>query len=366
MTWMTWLSLIAGLGILVVGAEILVKGASRIALMLGLSPLVIGLTIVAYGTSMPEMVVSLQAALANQADIAIGNVVGSNIFNVLFILGVCSLVMPLIVAQQLIRLDVPILIGVSGLLMMFAWDGQLSRVDGVIFATGAIVYTTFLILQSKKENNPDVAEEYTQEFGGAVPKTGKQIVIQLAYILGGIILLVVGSNLLVQSSVQIAKALGISELVIGLTLVSAGTSLPELATSLVATYRGERDIAVGNVIGSNIFNILAVLGFSSIFAPDGINVSAAVIRFDLPVMCAVSVVCLPVFITGRLIARWEGALFLAYYLAYTTYLVLDSTNHENLGTFSHIVLYAVIPATLIALGLSLLPDLRRQKGKTKA
>ncbi|MEB3160931.1 MAG: calcium/sodium antiporter [Synechocystis sp.] len=361
MTWMTWVGLVVGLGILVVGAEILVKGASRIALMFGLSPLIIGLTIVAYGTSMPEMVVSLQAALANQADISIGNVVGSNIFNVLLILGICSLVTPLIVAQQLIRLDVPILVGISGLLMMFAWDGQISKIDGLIFATGAILYTVFLIRQSQKENDPAVAEEYLQEFGGAVPKTGKQIVIQLAYVLGGVLLLVAGSHLLVKSSVEIATALGISELVIGLTLVSAGTSLPELATSVVATYRGERDIAVGNVIGSNIFNILAVLGFASILSPEGIKVSTAVIRFDLPVMCAVAVICLPIFITGRLIARWEGALFLAYYIAYTTYLVLDATNHENLDTFSHIVLYAVIPATAIALGLSLLPDLRRQR-----
>jgi cation:H+ antiporter len=161
--------------------------------------------------------------------------------------------------------------------------------------------------------------------------------------------------------VEIAQAMGISELVIGLTLVSAGTSLPELATSVVATYRGERDIAVGNVIGSNIFNILAVLGFASILSPEGINVSTSVIRFDLPVMCAVAVICLPVFITGRLIARWEGALFVAYYLAYTTYLVLDATNHQNLDTFSNVVLYTVIPATAIALGLSLLPDLRRQR-----
>lgn len=361
MTWLTIPFLILGLGILVAGAEILVKGASRIALMAGLSPLIIGLTIVAYGTSMPEMVVSLQAAIAGQADISIGNVVGSNIFNVLLILGVCSIITPLIVAQQLIRLDIPILIGVSGLLLMFGWDGQISRVDGVILASGAILYTTFLIRQSKKENNPDVTEEYLKEFGEPVPKTGKQIFIQIAYVVGGVALLVLGSSLLVKSSVAIAKSLGISELVIGLTLIAAGTSLPELATSVVASYRGERDIAVGNVVGSNIFNILAVLGFAAIFSPNGIQVSNSAFNFDIPVMFAVALVCLPVFITGRLIDRWEGFLFLFYYIAYTAYLVLDATHNQNLHIFNNVILFVVIPATAIALGLSLIPDLVRGK-----
>ncbi len=358
---MTILVLIAGLVLLVVGAEFLVKGASRIALMLGISPLIIGLTIVAYGTSAPELMVSLQSIFSGQGDIAIGNVIGSNIFNVLLILGVSSIVTPLVVAQQLIRLDVPILIGVSGLLMMFALDGQISRVDGTIFATGAVVYTVFLIFQSRKEKNPDVEAEYLQEFGGAVPKTRKQILFQLSYIVVGSILLILGSQWLVKSSVEIARAFGISELVIGLTLVSMGTSLPELATSVVASYRGERDIAVGNVVGSNIFNILAVLGFASALSPEGISVSSAVIRFDLPVMVAVAVICLPVFISGRLISRWEGGLFLVYYIAYATYLVMDATRHENLELFSRVLLYGVIPATLVALGFSLIPDLTRRR-----
>ncbi len=361
MTWINFASLGIGLVILVVGAEVLVKGASHIALMVGLSPLIIGLTIVAYGTSMPEMVVSLQAAIAGQADISIGNVVGSNIFNVLLILGVCSVITPLIVAQQLIRLDIPILIGVSGLLMMFAWDGRINRVDGGVLASGAILYTTFLIRQSRKENNAAVTEEYLQEFGTPVPKTNKQALIQTAYIVGGIVLLVLGSNLLVKSSVEIAKSLGISELVIGLTLVSAGTSLPELATSVVASYRGERDIAVGNVVGSNIFNILAVLGFAAIFSPNGIQVSNSAVNFDIPVMCAVALVCLPVFITGRLIERWEGFLFLFYYIAYTAYLVLNVTRNENLHVFNNVFLFVVVPATAIALALSLIPDLIRGK-----
>ncbi len=355
MSFMTFGLLVLGLILLVVGAEVLVRGASRIAFMFGLSPLIIGLTIVAYGTSSPELVVSIQSVLNGQSDISLGNVVGSNIFNVLLILGISSLVTPLVVAQQLIRLDVPILIGVSGLLWMFGADGTISRVDGAILATGAILYTGFLIFQSKKERDPAVQDEYDQEYGKPVTRSWQQIVIQISYILGGLVLLVIGSRWLVESAITIARGLGINELVIGLTLVAAGTSLPELATSVVASYRGERDIAVGNVIGSNIFNILAVLGIAAVVSPQGIAVSPAALHFDMPVMFAVAVVCLPVFITGRLISRWEGLLFLAYYLAYASYLVLNAMQHQGLDLFNNILLMVVIPATAIVLGLSLMP-----------
>lgn len=359
MTFTTLGVLVLGLGLLVAGAEILVRGASRLALMLGLSPLVIGLTIVAYGTSSPELVVSLQAAFANQADIALGNVVGSNIFNVLFILGVSSLVTPLVVAQQLIRLDVPIMIGVSGLLWMFGADGKLSHVDGAILALGSVLYTAFLIIQSRRESNSEVQSEYEQEYGGPLQRSLQQTILQIGYIVVGLGLLVLGSRWLVESSVVIARSLGLNELVIGLTLVAAGTSLPELATSVIASYRGERDIAVGNVIGSNIFNILAVLGFSALLSPSGIAVAASALHFDVPVMFAVALFCLPVFISGRLIARWEGLLFVFYYAAYTGYLVLDAARHQSLDLFSRILVLVVIPATLLAIGLSLLPTLRK-------
>lgn len=363
MTVITFVLLIIGLILLVAGAELLVKGASGLALMAGLSPLVIGLTIVAYGTSSPELIVSVQSSLANQADIALGNVVGSNIFNVLFILGISSLVTPLVVNQQLIRLDVPILIGVSALMLMFAVDGSISRVDGAIFFTGAIAYTVFQIWQSRREKNSEVQAEYDQEFGKPLGKSTQVLLRQLAYIGGGLLLLVLGSRWLVESSVAIARSIGVSELVIGLTLVAGGTSLPELATSVIASYRGERDIAVGNVIGSNIFNILAVLGGAALISPNGIQVSQAALHLDIPVMLAVAIVCLPIFITGRLIARWEGLLFVAYYGVYTIYLVLDSTNHSQIGVFSNILLFLVIPATLVAIGISVFPYLSQSKGK---
>ena len=357
----TILMLIAGLVLLVAGAEVLVKGASRIAFMFGLSPLVIGLTIVAYGTSSPELMVSIQSSLAGQPDIAVGNVVGSNIFNILLILGISALITPLVVAQQLIRLDVPILIGISCLTLMFGLDGKISRVDGGIFVTGAILYTVFLMIQSRKENNTDVTDEYEREYGDSSVRSPKQILINAGLIFAGLILLVLGSKFLVDSAIAIARSFGVSELVIGLTLVSAGTSLPELATSVVASMRGERDIAVGNVIGSNIFNILAVLGGAALLSPEGLSVSQDAIRFDIPVMIAVAVICLPIFITGQLIARWEGLLFLSYYVAYTGYLILNMTNSESLPIFSNILLFVVFPATVLSLGVSFLPSFRKSR-----
>ena len=353
--------LIAGLALLVLGAEFLVRGASRIAAMVGLSPLVIGLTIVAYGTSSPELAVSVQSSLAGQADIALGNVVGSNIFNVLFILGLCALITPLVVAQQLIRLDVPILIGVSFLTLMFGADGKISRVDGIIFFTGAVLYTAFLIIQSRKERNPDVQQEYEQEYGNLNGSSLQKGLINVGLILFGLVLLVLGSRWLVESSIAIARAFGLSELIIGLTIIACGTSLPELATSAIASWRGERDIAVGNVIGSNIFNILAVLGLSSIISPEGINVSTAAIRFDIPVMLAVAIACFPVFFTGNLISRREGLLFVGYYIVYTAYLILDTTGHDSLPLFSKALLLVVIPLTIVILALSSLKAVRRNR-----
>lgn len=350
--------LVAGLALLVVGAEALVRGASKLAAMAGVSPLVIGLTIVAYGTSAPEMTVSVITSLAGQADIAVGNVVGSNIFNALFILGVSSLVTPLVVAQQLIRLDVPIMIGVSILMLVFGLDGEISRVDGVILFALGVTYTFFLIYQSRRAKSievlaePVLAESVQQSNAESrSPQRGlaKRWLINLGYIAVGLLLLVIGSRWLVDGAVAIARSFGVSELIIGLTIVAAGTSLPELATSVVASLRGERDIAVGNVVGSNIFNILSVLGLSSVVSPNGIPVSASALRFDIPVMIAVAIACLPIFYTGNLIARWEGLLFTAYYFAYTLYLILYSTQHDLLPLFSNVMLCFVIPLTVITL-----------------
>lgn len=340
------LLLIAGLVLLVLGAELLVRGASTIASILGIPSLLVGLTIVAYGTSSPEMSVSIQSSFVGQADIALGNVVGSNIFNVLIILGISALIAPLMVANQLIRLDVPIMIGVSVLTLMFGSDGKISRVDGTILFIGAIVYTLFLIYEAKKQKNDQSDEDESQN---VVANTPKNWIINIGFIGIGLVLLVQGSNWLVESSISIARAIGVSELVIGLTIVSAGTSLPELASSVMATIKGERDIAVGNVIGSNIFNMLAVLGFSSAISPAGINVSTAALNLDIPVMIAVAISCFPIFYTGKSIDRWEGLLFLAYYCAYATYLILDSSKHAQLSVFNFVMISFVIPITIVTL-----------------
>ena len=341
------LSLIAGGALLLVGAEGLVRGASRLSRLLGLPPLVIGLTVVAYGTSAPEMAVSIYSIFANEGSIAIGNVIGSNIFNVLMILGLSSLVAPLLVAQQLIQLDVPIMIGVSVLLFLFSLDGQLQATDGIILFIGSIVYTVFLIHQSRKETNDEVQQEYLREYGND-SVSGPTWLVNGGLTLAGIGLLVLGARLFVSGAVIIAQAIGLSPLVIGLTIVALGTSLPELATSAVATLRGERDIAVGNVVGSNIFNILAVLGIAAMLG-DGMPIPDAVIWFDLPVMIAAAVACLPIFMTGNVISRWEGILFISYYAAYATYLIMQAADHDKIALFSRVMLLFVIPLTIITL-----------------
>ena len=342
-----------GLTALVLGADLLVRGASKLALSTGVSSLVVGLTVVSFGTSAPELAVSVQSAWSGQVDIALGNVVGSNVFNVLVILGLSALITPLVVHQQLIRQEVPIMIGASLLLWVMALDGGVSRWEGLMLAVLSFAYTFLLIRQSGRETAAIAAEveaEYTEAIDRTAQPWDAHRGVQLLLILAGLVLLVLGANWLVEAAVGFAKGLGVSELVIGLTIVSAGTSLPEVATSVVAAVRGERDIAVGNVVGSNIFNILAVLGISASVAPTDLTVAPALLSLDLPIMVAVAVACLPVCFTGALIARWEGGLFLALYIAYIVYLILQATGHDALTTYVTVmgsVLLPMVAATLV-------------------
>ena len=343
---MIWI-FIAGLISLVVGAELLVRGASRLALSLGISPLVVGLTIVAFGTSAPEIAVSVAAALEGRTDIAIGNVVGSNIFNVLFILGLSALITPLVVNAQIIRQEVPIMIGASLLLLAFGLDGRLGQTDAIILFALLVVYTVFLVIQSRRETRA-TQDEYEAEVE-STSQWDAHWAVQLALIGVGLFFLVLGSNWLVESATSFAKAMGVSDLVIALTIVSAGTSMPEVATSIMAAVRKQRDIAVGNVIGSSTFNILGCLGLSGMVAPDGVGMAPALMAFDIWVMLAEALACLPVFMTGREIARWEGAVFLGYYAAYTTYLILAAQSHDALANFSNTMMGFVVPLTVITL-----------------
>ena len=354
----TFLSFFAGLGMLVAGAEALVRGASWLARALSLPSIIIGLTVVAFGTSLPEMAVSVISSIQGQSDISLGNVVGSNIFNVLFILGLTASIRPLIILKRLIRLDVPVMIGVSLLMLFCALNGRIGRGEGLVLFLGIIGYTVFLIYMGRK--NEILIKNTTREELGP-KKHSSAWLLNLGFILGGLVFLVAGSRLFVDGAISIAEMIGVSKLVIGLTIVAAGTSLPEVATSVVASIRGHQDIAVGNVIGSNIFNILAVLGLSSLISPGGLKVAASALRFDIPVMLVVAIACLPIFFTGRVIARWEGLLFLFYYLAYAAYLIFSSAHHKALPLFSMMMVVFVIPITVLTLLITTLYSFRKNK-----
>lgn len=305
--------IVAGLVLLYFGAEALVRGSSAVALKLGLSPLVVGLTVVAYGTSTPELIVSVKSALAGQSGIAVGNVVGSNIFNVGVILGIAAIICPIKVNFQLVKIDVPIMIGATLLMMFFFRDGALARWEAGILFAGIIVYTIGSVLFAKKTTTPEVKAEFEE----SLKHPTKPLWMDLLYILGGLGLLVFGSNFLVDGSISIARAWGVSEAIIGLTIVAAGTSTPELAASIVAALKKEPDIAIGNIVGSNIYNILCILGAAGLIAP--IN-AGGVAWLDLSVMLGFALLLVPILWTGFIIKRWEAGILLAFYGGYLFWL----------------------------------------------
>lgn len=341
---MILLQLLAGLAFLIFGAELLVRGASNLAAQLGIPSVIIGLTVVALGTSSPEFAVSVQAATSGNANIALGNVVGSNILNVLFILGLSAAIIPLAVSSQLIRVDVPIMIVATLVTYAMSANGSIGRIEGTLLLLGLLLYVGLLIHFARKAGIPTPTP---LESGGNIVRYSWPR--NIAFVVSGLALLVLGSNLLVKSAVTIATHFGVSDLVIGLTIIAGGTSLPEVVTSIVASVRGERDIAVANVVGSNSFNLLGVLGLSAMLSPTGIEVNPSALQFDIPVMVAATIACLPIFMTGKTIERWEGMLFLTYYVAYTLYLVLDAQGHESLATFRVAFQWVVLPLTIMTI-----------------
>jgi len=310
----TFLILVIGLVLLYFGAEGLVRGSSSLALRLGVGPLLVGLTVVAFGTSTPELVVSLKAAYLGQGDISVGNVVGSNICNIGLILGFSALIIPIGVASQIVRIDTPIMIGVTALALFLLYDGSLSRVEGIILFVLLVGYVLFSIRLAGKQAADPLAGEFTEEIKISKWGVGQDI----GYIVSGLVMLVFGARFLVDAAIDIAKAAGLSEAVIGLTIVAVGTSLPEFATSLVAALKKEADIAVGNVVGSNIFNILGILGISAAVTPLS---SSGITDIDLGVMAAFAVVLWIFSRTGYRITRAEGALLVIAYSAYVVWLV---------------------------------------------
>ena len=349
---MQFLMFAGGLFALVVGASLLVRGASSLASSFGVSPLVIGLTVVAFGTSAPEIAVSIGAVLDGRVDIAVGNVVGSNIFNILFILGLSALIVPLAVARQLIRQEVPIMIAVSVLLILLCLDGILGLFDSILLLALLVGYTALLVVQSRREQQAQPHELPTDTASASpAPETGKArdgLPMQIALVVLGLGALVLGSEWLVEAAVAFARALGVSDLVIGLTIVAAGTSLPEVATSVAAALKGERDMAVGNVVGSNIFNILGCLSLSGLVAgSNGLTVPETVQAFDIWVMLAASLACVPVFLSAREISRWEGAFFLLYYGVYSAYLILAAQQAAALPAYAQTLTTVVLPLTVL-------------------
>ena len=330
-------SVLGGLILLVVGAESLVRGAASLALRMGVSMLVVGLTIVAFGTSSPELVVSVKAALAGKADLALGNIMGSNISNLAVILGISAVVCPIACQTVVVRREIPIMIGVvallGGLILIdglieprTASEWQLSRLAGVILFLLALLYTFLTYRASTQELPPP--DEHLDDGILSVGKTeaarGRSLLLDVVYILLGLGLLYLGGELLVDGSVEVAKALGLSELLIGLTVVALGTSAPELATALVAALRGQPDIVVGNVVGSNVLNILGVLGATAMITP--LDVPPEVISRDLPFCLALSLICLPIMRSGFRVSRIEGAFFVLAYAGYVGFIVSQARN----------------------------------------
>lgn len=319
----TLILFVIGLVILVLGASLLVRGASALATTLGISPMVIGLTVVSLGTSAPELAVVIQSNLTGEAGVGVGNVVGSNIFNVLVVLGLSAVIAPLLVSPGLLKLDGPVMVGAGILLLLLALDRELNRLDGLLLVLILITYTIYLI---RRDRSKEPAEDVAVAAPGPWP-------LQLGRLLAGLGLLVLGSHWLVNGAVDMAETLGLSPIIVGLTVVAIGTSLPEVATSIQAALQGERDIAVGNVVGSNIFNVLAVLGLAALVSPTSIPVPDSAMTFDVPVVIGVTIAGLLSFATGYRITRLEGALFLGYYVMYTVYLILEATDHPAFGWF---------------------------------
>ena len=347
---------IAGIILLVFGADLLVRGAASLAASLGVSPLIIGLTIVAIGTSSPEIAVSLQAAFNAQGAIVLGNIIGSNIANIMLILGMAAMFGPLPVDRAILRRDLPVMIGASLLTFLLTLDRTLSRIDGIIML---LCLTAYLwVMWPRNEHHDALHQSHLPQ------RRLRALLLQLAMVVGGLALLIVGARWLVDGAVTFATWFGVSELIIGLTIVAVGTSLPEIATSVIAGLRGERDIAVGNVVGSNVLNLLLVLGTTMVLSPQPIAVPEVTIALDLPVMVGAALICLPIFFTRRIVSRREGSLLLAYYLSYTLYLVLSATGSDELPVYNTIVGLILIPLTVVLLvvrALRWLGEGRRQQ-----
>jgi cation:H+ antiporter len=374
--------ILLGLVLLVAGGELLVRGASGLATRIGMSSLVVGLTVVAFATSAPELAVTLGAVMGGEPGLAVGNVVGSNIANVLMILGSSAIILPLLVKVQLVRIDIPFMAALSILFLLLAIDGGFSRVDGLILLVLLVLYIAVAIILSRRDGHVDelrgpgasIATASAGRVGQTARTSGDtmteavedveargSIGRDLVLVLIGVVLLVVGANILVKGATGIATAFGVSDLIVGLTVVAIGTSLPELATSIVAVRRGQRDLAVGNVVGSNIFNIGAVAGLAAMISPTGLPVPESALALDIPLMIAASVVLLPLAFTGSVIARWEGGLLVALYVSYLLYTVLAAAERPILQGFTTVMLWFITPLVVLTVISTVIHEISRRR-----
>ncbi len=362
---MTYVLLLVGLIILVLGAELLVRGSVTLASFAGVSPLIIGLTVVAFGTSAPELAVSSVSSLKGDSAIALGNVIGSNICNILLILGISAVIVPLSVSSQLTRLDVPVMIAASAAVWLAAYDGTIGRFEGIGLFVGFLVYTVWMIRKGRRE---EALRRNTIELDANDPSLQplslRNGFLNAFYILLGLGMLVLGAQLLVDSATKIAIAFGISEIVIGLTIVAIGTSLPELATSVVAAMKGQRDLAVGNAVGSNLFNLLIVLPAASVLAPAGVPVESPVLWFDLAVMAMIALICWPIFISGSTVSRFEGAVMLMLFTMYSVVLAAETMKLDSLTTLKTGYSLLVLPLVIVVVSLSAWNHIKSPSAKT--
>lgn len=318
----SWMLVVVGLAALIAGAELVLRAGTRLAARLGVSPLVIGLTVVSIGTSAPELAVGVDAVWVGAGDLAVGNIAGTNLVNLLLILGLSALLRPLTLHGQILRFDLPMMALAAISLLLMTLDRTLSRTDGVLLVAIALIYTAVILRVSRREL-ASVRAEYEAEY--APPPSPKGKFVDIVLLVAGIAVVVLGAHGLVGGSVDLAQQLGVSDALIGLTIVSIGTSAPELVTTLVATVRNDRDVAVGNLIGSSVYNIAFILGVTTLTAPGGITVSEQLVQVDLPLMTAAVLLCIPVFLSGRRVHRFEGGLFVVLYLGYLIWLLMTRT-----------------------------------------
>ena len=343
---MTVIFFLIGLAGLIIGAELFLKAVDRFGLKWGVPPLIMGLTVVAFATGAPELAISIKAAFNGNADLVLGNIIGSNIANILLILGITALISPITITRRVVRIDVPIVIITSIAVYFLAFDGELSTFDGIILLSGFIAYSYFTFIQIKDKTNDDEMFEY-ELTSNELTKDTFFYIKNIGYLLVGLTMIVLGSNWMVDSAVIIARILGLSELVIGLTIISIGTSLPEVATSLSAARKGNADIAVANVLGSNLQNMLLTLGLTLVIVPHALAVSKDAITFDLPFMVTVSIACIPIFVAGFNLTRIDGLIFLFYYVSYMCYLILDTLNSLMVEPMHTAMTFSVVPATIL-------------------